>query len=112
MKKLLIVLAMAILFLLPVSVLASPFCVTDPYPPEVAVLKYTGLVDGVAFETAYGTFHPSGASVIYDLTGLNLGIPHTFSELRACNVAGCSEPAVSFQTPVRPNAPVNVRFVN
>lgn len=108
MKKLLIILAIV---LLPMSSLASPYLVTNAYAPEVLVLKYTGRLDGVAFETPYGTFHSSGASVIYDLVGMNLNIVHNFTELKACNAVGCSDP-VSFQTPIRPNAPTNLRILN
>jgi hypothetical protein len=106
-KKILIILAVVFL---PISVFASPFLGTDPYAPEVAVLKYTGRLDGVAFETPYGTFHSSGASVIYDLAGINLNVVHSFTELKACNAIGCSD-SVSFQTPIRPNPPAHLRIL-
>ncbi len=90
---------------------ASPFLVCDPYPSEVAVTKITGTVDGQSFETAY-SLHPTGAAIIYDMGALNLNNPHNFGDIRACNPIGCSDPAISFTSPVRPSAPANLRFMN
>lgn len=106
MKKFVLILAMV---LIPCSVMAAPFLVCDA--PTGQVTKYTGTVDGTPFETPYA-LHPSGAAIIYDMAALDLTIPHNFGAIKACNVIGCSDPAISFTSPTKPVAPVNLRFVN
>ncbi len=106
MKRIILVLA---IILCASFVQAAPFLVCDT--PTGQVTKYTGTVDGTPFETPYA-IHPSGAAIIYDMAPLNLTLPHNFGDLRACNAIGCSDPAVSFTSPTKPVAPVNLRFVN
>ena len=109
MKRLFLILA--IIFFSAAISWATPFLVCDPYESAVGVTKFTGTLDGAAFEKAY-SLHSSGAAIIYDMTGMNLNVSHIFADLKACNSVGCSDPAPSYTTPIRPAAPKNLKLVN
>ncbi len=117
MNRLLVCVAWVVVVLVFVGVVvvtcfATPFLVCDKPASSEQVLKYTGKVDGVAFETPY-TVHPSGTvAIVYDMAPLNLTVVHSFSDIKACNALGCSDPAVSFQSPPKPGSPANIRFIN
>ena len=107
MKKLLLAL---IFLLMATPVFASPFLVCEAYDVSVGVTKFTGTVDGVPFETAY-SLHPTGPAIVFDMVNMDLKVPHTFGDIRAWNVAGRSDPGVTFVSPIVPNAPLNLRFI-
>jgi len=110
MKKFLSVLAMVILF--PVISLANPFLGCDAYDASVGVLYFTGTFDGTNFQTNYSLYTPNPLyAIVYDFAGVDMKIPHTFGNIKACNAAGCSDPGISFVTPVIPAAPANLRFI-
>ena len=108
MKK--IILILAFILMLSTPVFASPFLVCDPYDVSVGVTKFTGTIDGVPFETPY-SLHPTGPAVVFDMVNMDLKVPHTFGDIRAWNVAGRSDPGVTFVSPISPNAPLNLRFI-
>lgn len=103
------ILFVVIILLISSLACATPFLVCDK--PTDQVDKYTGKVDGVSFETPF-SLHPKGDAIVYNMEGMDLTIIHNFSDIRACNVMGCSTPGTSFSSPTRPSAPVNLKFVN
>jgi len=90
---------------------SSSFLVCDAPPASEQVIKYTGTVDGQSFQTPF-SLHPAGKAIIYDMKDLIDSTQHVFSDIRACNALGCSDPAISFVSPPRPAAPEGLSFIN
>lgn len=106
--KLLIVLCALSLTLLPASpTIAGPFLVCDPHPPNQQITGFTGVLDGQPFATPI-KMHTTGAEIIYDIATLDDGI-HNFTEIRAVNIRGQSEP-VPFVLPAVPTSSQHTRI--
>lgn len=86
---------------------AAPFLVCDPYPPEAQITAFVGILDGKPFSTPY-SLHASGAAIVFDIATLDDG-PHTFTEIRAANPRGQSDP-VPFDLPAVPSSPSHTRI--
>ena len=101
MKKLFVLIALAIILLMAAPAMAAPFLVCDPQADTTTMVV---VFDGVTEIIPYA--ETSGYVVLKDLAGITNGVHNV--EVRAGNIWGLSTPVPFGFTKTLPGSPSNV----